>query len=144
MAKRETAFESKVADVPSMVTPWGKLQTSREVAPGVWSISIASYGGLYLAQDRVAQMPEEARAYAARWSHGMGAAWWEEDCAIYLPPIVFPDVAAAWNRTSEETFLAAERMAQTLSKRGEISDSGDSLSRAVAACGRVLHGRDES
>ena len=68
--------------IPFKNTPWGKPIIAQEIAPGVWVVATASHGGFYLNTDALARIPDAHQAYAARWSHGHGPNWFEEDAAI--------------------------------------------------------------
>lgn len=63
-------------------SPWGKPQTCTLIAPGIWSVTTASHGGLKLDTVRNAKMPAEARRRGG---------WYEEDCEWALAVLVHPD-----------------------------------------------------
>lgn len=52
-------------------SPWGRIQHVAKLAPGIWNVSTASHGGIYLASYRVDEMPANAR---------ISPHWYEEDC----------------------------------------------------------------
>ena len=52
--------------------------------------STPSHGGYHLSPDRLASVASSHRAYAAKWSHGWGDAWYEEDCAAAIVVVTFP------------------------------------------------------
>lgn len=64
-------------------TPWGQAELVTEHAPGLYFLSTPSHGGFF-ADLKAWPMPPRAQAYAARWSHGCGPEWYEEDCAALL------------------------------------------------------------
>lgn len=70
-----------------MSTPWGKADHVSAIIPGVWTVSTPSHGGIRLAADRNARVPDYMRAAAF---NGNGAAgWYEEDCDWCIPFVVF-------------------------------------------------------
>ena len=56
-----------------------------------WS-QTPSHGGIWLSADRVKAIPAARRAFAARWSHGFGDQWYEEDMAAAAVIAAWPDV----------------------------------------------------
>lgn len=65
---------------PPRYTPWGQAQHSHQIIPGVWTISTASHGGIWLSSARLEHVP----AYMQRtWA---GTPWFEEDvdwCIVF-------------------------------------------------------------
>lgn len=61
-------------------SPWGKIQTVRKVADGIWWVSTPGHGGVKLNRTRNAQVPKYMR---------MPGGWYEEDCEWAIPAIVF-------------------------------------------------------
>ncbi|ASN83209.1 DUF7007 domain-containing protein [Deinococcus ficus] len=60
-----------VQNVPKPThSPWGTVQRASEVVPGVWSVSTAGHGGLFIAPELNAQIPEHVRD---------AQGWYEED-----------------------------------------------------------------
>ena len=75
-------------------TPWGAADHVECIAPGVFAVSTPSHGGLYLDDVALDAIPAAHRAYAARWSHGYGDAWFEEDCAAACVVVAMPQHVA--------------------------------------------------
>lgn len=73
-------------------TPWGPAQTATKIAEGITYYSTAGHGGIKLSPERLRKVPQPWQDYAARWSHGWGPSWFEEDIAICLVYLAFPDV----------------------------------------------------
>ncbi len=42
-------------------TPWGKVQESRVIAPGIFFLSTASHGGIYLSPEINATVPDRIK-----------------------------------------------------------------------------------
>ncbi|MCA1379448.1 hypothetical protein I6F34_01260 [Bradyrhizobium sp. BRP05] len=62
-------------------SPWGAIQDKRELAPGIWSVSTASHGGIKLSRERNAAMPAYMRNEGG---------WYEEDCEWAKAAVVHP------------------------------------------------------
>jgi hypothetical protein len=67
-------------------SPWGAIQQINELAPGIWSVSTASHGGIYVAPELYAKMPEVLKGTAYS-----GGGWFEEDCDWAIPYAWFCD-----------------------------------------------------
>mgnify|MGYP003452830810 CR=1 FL=1 len=68
-------------------SPWGAIQTRREIAPGIVRVTTASHGGIWLAADRLAQMPS---GFVRPSAYHDGLEWFEEDCEAALVILAFP------------------------------------------------------
>lgn len=62
-------------------SPWGAIQEKRELAPGIWTVSTASHGGIKLSRERNAAVPKYMRAEAG---------WYEEDCQWSIAAMIHP------------------------------------------------------
>jgi hypothetical protein len=62
-------------------SPWGAIQTKRELAPGIWTVSTAGHGGIKLSRERNAVVPEYMRSKGG---------WYEEDCQWAIAAVVHP------------------------------------------------------
>ncbi|MCW2077949.1 UNVERIFIED_ORG: hypothetical protein M2193_000124 [Bradyrhizobium japonicum] len=62
-------------------SPWGAIQEKRELAPGIWTVSTASHGGIKLSRERNAAVPKYMRAEAG---------WYEEDCQWSIAAVIHP------------------------------------------------------
>jgi hypothetical protein len=62
-------------------SPWGKIQETRELAPGIWTVSTAGHGGVKLSRERNAGMPDYMRNEGG---------WYEEDCEWAKVAVVYP------------------------------------------------------
>ncbi len=78
-------------------SPWGKVQTQKELAPGIIAVTTASHGGIWVAPDKLEKMPIKATGY----SYG---GWFEEDCDWALVALAFPEAFDA------ESVAIAEKM----------------------------------
>lgn len=65
-------------------SPWGMVQTQKDLAPGVTSVTTASHGGIYVVPDLLAKMPIKSTAYSQ-------GGWFEEDCDWALVAVAFPE-----------------------------------------------------
>lgn len=63
-------------------SPYGAIQTARQIAPGLWSVSTASHGGIQVSRQREAAMPGHLR---------LSRSWYEEDCEWALVALAFPN-----------------------------------------------------
>lgn len=72
-------------------SPWGEVQTARDLGNGLHFVATASHGGLYLPQDMVDAMPAALRCN--RYSGG--GQWWEEDVEWALPVVWRPELFPA-------------------------------------------------
>ncbi len=63
-------------------SPYGAIQTTRQIAPGLWSVSTASHGGIQVSPQRQGAMPEHLR---------LSRTWFEEDCEWALVALAFPN-----------------------------------------------------
>jgi hypothetical protein len=79
-------------------TPWGWADSVCEIAPGIIQIETPSHGGIWLSPDRLEVVAPDYRAFAAKWSHGWGEAWFEEDCAAYAVIATWPELFATPDR----------------------------------------------
>ena len=68
-------------------TPWGSVQHADKLADGIYSLSTASHGGIYLAPYRQLQIGKKSI-----WLDS--AAFWEEDCDANEPIVFFADELA--------------------------------------------------
>ncbi len=71
---------------PTVETPWGPAQQSKEIAPGIVRHDTASHGGYYVSPARVALMPKPLREFKPF----AGANWYEEDCDWCIVALAFP------------------------------------------------------
>lgn len=69
-------------------TPWGHAQHIEKIAAGVWSVSTAGHGGLYVAPWKLNRMPVTLSAPTPYSSGG----WFEEDCDWALVCAAFPEL----------------------------------------------------
>ena len=67
-------------------TPWGRADSSEEIAPGIVLHSTPSHGGYYVSPERVATMPKPLREFKPF----AGANWYEEDCDWAIVALAFP------------------------------------------------------
>lgn len=83
-------------------SPWGSLISVERLADGIYRVSSASHGGIWLNRERQKQMQEEAPHLldaVMRKSYAPKPAWWEEDCEAVLPLLAFwDDLPAAMRR----------------------------------------------
>jgi hypothetical protein len=68
-------------------TPWGPSQTERVIADGITLYTTASHGGILLSPERNARVPEYMRN---------SSGWYEEDCEMMVPWLVFEADVRAW------------------------------------------------
>ena len=63
-------------------SPWGKPDTVRRLAAGVYTVDTPSHGGIFLSAERNAEVPPIARDRAG---------WYEEDCDWAIAALVHAD-----------------------------------------------------
>lgn len=80
-------------------SPWDAIQTQKEVAPGIWSVTTAGHGGYWLSPQRL----EEFRKCFPTFGGYAGLPWLEEDCDWALAALAFPEAFGA-----EAVFYAVE------------------------------------
>ena len=66
-------------------TPWGISDGKEVLAEGIISYSTPSHGGIWLSEERKAQLPPGLDNFL----HDLR--WWEEDCDWCVPYILFKD-----------------------------------------------------
>jgi hypothetical protein len=76
-----------------ITSPWGHVQSARDLTRGAWHVETSSHGGVYLPAELELGMPEIARAAAASMS---GPGWYEEDAYMAFPLWIYPDLAEAF------------------------------------------------
>lgn len=73
-------------------SPWGRVQHSRQVCPGVIEVSTASHGGLHLSAERWSKLSDTFPTFKPY----AGQPWLEEDCDCVLATLLWPDECAAY------------------------------------------------
>lgn len=77
-------------------TPWGRSQHASRLAPGIYSHSTASHGGIKVYKRLNEQIPP-----AFRDLHG----WYEEDCRAYIPLFFHYDLVQQFSQKSKNAHL---------------------------------------
>jgi hypothetical protein len=72
-------------------SPWGTPHDWQCLADGIWFVSTASHGGIWLSPDRRKAMPPEIRSIPTF----AGGPWYEEDCDWALVALAFPEAFSA-------------------------------------------------
>ena len=83
-------------------SPWGRVQTAEELAPGIWTVSTAGHGGIILSAQRDADMPEYLKS-AAKYA---GPRCYEEDCEWALVALAYPEAfntLRSWQKPGDKT-----------------------------------------
>jgi hypothetical protein len=70
-------------------TPWGTADSITKLSDGIYAVSTPSHGGLWISQDRLADIPDAAVEFARKWSGS--EQWWEEDCAWAFVAVAHPE-----------------------------------------------------
>ena len=97
-------------------SPWGHPQQTQQIADGIWSVSTAGHGGVYVAPELLAQMPDYLRAGTGYSSNG----WFEEDCDWALACAAFPHLFSprwcfyAWRQANSAGSYLKDRWAKYL------------------------------
>ena len=72
-------------------SPWGRIQSVSPLGTSAAVIvTTASHGGAWVPQAELHRIPDRWREYGARWAHGYGEQWYEEDSAIAAPLCYLP------------------------------------------------------
>jgi hypothetical protein len=71
-----------------MPTPWGAAQRAIVLAAGIGIVSTEAHGGIKLSHERNDIVPEYMRT-----DNG----WYEEDCEIAVPLLIFKDEMLDWD-----------------------------------------------
>lgn len=72
-------------------TPWGLSDGGVQVAPGLVFYNTPGHGGLHVSGANLKSVPPACQRYARKWSGS--ASWYEEDIAITLTAVIWPDIA---------------------------------------------------
>lgn len=83
-----------VAPYVSGFTPWGPAQSVEEIKPGIVMVSTASHGGWWVSPERMKRFPAAlltTGGIGAPFEGAGGSAWFEEDCAVALVVLAFPE-----------------------------------------------------
>lgn len=86
-------------------TPWGLSQSENAVMPGLTAYTTASHGGLHLAPELNARIPEAFRS---------AEGWYEEDEASAIPYLVLKDEIAASGHPRETLSTHVEAATKTV------------------------------
>lgn len=104
-------------------SPWGWIQSVKEMSEGMWFVSTAGHGGIKLSRQLNAKMPKQFRREGG---------WYEEDCEVSLVVLAFPDrftpvqvkdaevSAKNWFPAAYESWTGTEiPLAESMTKRGD-------------------------
>ncbi|MBN1137674.1 MAG: hypothetical protein JXM73_13895 [Anaerolineae bacterium] len=94
-----------------MNSPWGSIQHTEPVAPGIAWVSTASHGGLRIADTFAGEHLSEAARRRAISAYGQF--WFEEDCLYAVAAYELPDLWPAMFHLSSD-LPASERRAELL------------------------------
>ena len=70
-------------------SPWGIVQDEAVIGEGIFYVSTASHGGIWVARELLPRIKKEMRDYAKYWSGS--SQWFEEDCAAQCVVVSFPE-----------------------------------------------------
>ena len=73
-----------VQPTPPKSSPWGLIDQSHQIAPGIWRVYTASHGGFWLSPDRQDAIPVGIEPFTG------DRAWWEEDSDWAYVALTFP------------------------------------------------------
>lgn len=107
----DIAQTAPVEPVAPTTSPWGVPQSSKRLACGIWSITTASHGGIWLSPELNAGVPD----YMAD-----EAGWYEEDLAWAVPAVVYAE-------TFQDTIGAAMRILRVYMPDAYERYTGDTL-----------------
>lgn len=72
------------------MSPWGRIDYSEEIAPGIWQVMTPGHGGIWLSGQRRQSMPKILREWVSKYGDTANG-WYEEDCDWAVPCLAFPD-----------------------------------------------------
>lgn len=82
-------------------TPWGQTQHAEKLARGIYMLTTAGHGGIYLDGSRQLEIGKRSK-----WLDS--AAFWEEDCDWAVPVAFFKSAILRHNPDMEKSIKAAE------------------------------------
>lgn len=99
-------------------SPWGKVQHSTQIAPGIYGVSTSSHGGIHLSPARIGEMqrildPSIVEPFTGDW------AWWEEDDDWIFPYITFGHEIVALNADKANSVKGAVAYLKLKAGRGD-------------------------
>ena len=87
-------------------SPWGKVDSCKEICEGAWFVGTPRHGGIKLDRKRNASVPEYMRR---------DGGWYEEDCDWCIPVIAIRDVLQGiWRKEGETDDQVLESAMDTL------------------------------
>lgn len=78
-------------------SPWGAVQSGTRLAHGIWSVSTASHGGVWVCPELLACIPEDVRRVTFNEQGTRG--WFEEDADWCIPYLIFAARLRAYAET---------------------------------------------
>lgn len=100
-------------------TYWGYADDATELAPGIWSVSTPSHGGIIISAQRHNAMPAHLRAIRT-FADGLN---YEEDCDWSIVAMAFPEAFSERERTAAigtfNGWILPKLAAKTSSSRGQ-------------------------
>ena len=97
-------------------TPWGAVQQQEKLCEGLYFLSTASHGGIWVAPELRDRVPKCNNFLKSR-------AFWEEDCDWAIPFVVFADEIKAYkggNEYFDRSLAAAKATIKHWHKEVEI------------------------
>lgn len=79
---------TQLPPIVGCASPWGTIERTVTLAPGIVHCTTASHGGFWLSAGRYEQVSPEGRAYAAKWAP---APWFEQDVCWAFVCMTFPE-----------------------------------------------------
>lgn len=89
-----------------MNTPWGAVQNAQKLAEGIYFLSTASHGGIYLSPDRRLEIGKRSKFLDS-------AEFWEEDCDWAVPVSFFSKAILDWNPSLSDLIDDARGLIQS-------------------------------
>lgn len=94
-------------------SPWGKIQHSNEMAPGIYEIYTAGHGGIFVEKHLRNKIPNGFRT--TKYSKG---GFFEEDCDCVIPMFFFPEIC----KNEEKHQLVAQNL-KSMIERGYLPNN---------------------
>jgi len=86
-------------------SPWGKVKFKEQFAQGIWYVSTASHGGIWLSPERRKEMNRKS-AFLKSYT------WWEEDEDCFIPISFFSNNILSFSPDKERIVIAAREFLQ--------------------------------
>jgi len=85
-------------------TPWGYAQQYENLNQGIFTVSTASHGGIFIPFCMLHCIPLDQQEWAEKWSGSKQ--WYEEDCCVASVIVAFPNLFSSSALESAKKIIA--------------------------------------